>query len=94
MVTRGRQLIAMHDAERNQLARSPTPIRRSTGIIIGPLAKEPNRNRNDVAAHVQAHFSDLSALRNSVNEAEKTTIAALLCKAPNQADYLRPGHAE
>lgn len=82
LVTRRRQLLAMHVAEQQRMSGPDRRMRRSLNIILKALDRELARVDKEMQAFIGAHHAELAALLDGVKGVDKATISTLLAEVP------------
>lgn len=82
LVTRRRQLLAMHVAEQQRMSGPDRRMRRSLNIILKALDRELARVDKEMQAFIGEHHADLAALLDGVKGVGKATISTLLAEVP------------
>ncbi|AKK24587.1 IS110 family transposase [Pandoraea oxalativorans] len=82
LVTRRRQLIDIRTAEQQRLAAPDKRMHRSVSFMIETLNSELGRVDQDLQSFIEAHYSELAALLDSVKGVGKATISTLLAEVP------------
>lgn len=82
LVTRRRQLIDMRTAEQQRLASPEKRMHRSVIFMIEAIDDELGRVDEDLQSFINAHYSELAALLDSVKGVGKATISTLLAEVP------------
>lgn len=82
LVLRRNQLLGMLQAEQQRLATSHRVARKSIEKLISAIRKQLDDIETELAAHVQRHHPDLSALLQSTDGVALKTTAVLIAELP------------
>jgi transposase len=82
LVLRRNQLLGMLQAEQQRLATSHRVARKSIEKLISAIRKQLDNIEIELAAHVQRHHPDLSALLQSTDGVALKTTAVLIAELP------------
>ena len=82
MVTRRRQLLAMHVAEQQRAAGPDRRMRKSLNIMLKALDRELARIEQEMQTFMGEHHAELTALLGEVKGVGKATISTLLAEVP------------
>jgi transposase len=82
LVLRRNQLVGMLQAEQQRLTISHRVARKSIEKLISAIRKQLDDIETELAAHVQRHYSDLSALLQSTDGVALKTTAVLIAELP------------
>jgi transposase len=82
LVLRRNQLLGMLQAEQQRLATSHRVARKSIEKLITAIRKQLNDIEAELAAHIQRHHPDLSALLQSTDGVALKTTAVLIAELP------------
>lgn len=82
LVTRRRQLLAMHVAEQQRKSGPDPRMRRSLNVILKALERELTRPDQEMQTVIGEHHAELAALLDGVKGVGKATISTLLAEVP------------
>lgn len=82
LVTRRRQLLAMHVAEQQRMSGPDRRMRRSLNVILKALERELTRLDKEMQTVIGTHHAALAALLDGVKGVGKTTVSTLLAEVP------------
>ena len=82
LVTRRRQLLAMHIAEQQRASGPDKRMRRSLNVVLKALDRELARLDKDMQALIGKHHAELAQLLVDVKGVGKATISTLLAEVP------------
>lgn len=82
LVTRRRQLLAMHIAGQQRASGPDKRMRKSLNIMLKAIERELARLDKDMLAHIGEHHAELAARLGEVKGVGKATISTLLAEVP------------
>jgi len=82
LVTRRRQLLAMHIAEQQRASAPDKRMRRSLNIVLKALQREMARLDKDMQTLIGEHHAELAARLGEIKGVGKATISTLLAEVP------------
>jgi len=82
LVTRRRQLLAMHVAEQQRASAPDKRMRRSLNIVLKALQREMARLDKDMQTLIGEHHAELAARLGEIKGVGKATISTLLVEVP------------